>query len=579
MPGPLSHLRVVDVTDIRGALASRILADLGADVVKVELDGGDLGRRRGPFANDVAEPDRALAFLYRNANKRGVVLPADGPAAAEQLQAFCGAADVLIENLERPSAAALGLEPAAIRAAHPRLVHVVMADFGLTGPRAGWRLEALPAFAASGALFASGFLDRPPCWLPGYAAHDCASLFAVVGALAAVLERARHGQGQTVDVSVQEAAIHALHPWSIPMADYARAYPVLRAVAPRNADGAYWVLPTADGYIRALPASPRQWKAFVELLGVETLADPEWTHSLYRLANADVIRLLAGEALRDRPRSRGARAGAGARRSARAAQSPGRVRRRRADAGARLLPADGLPARGRCALRRAAVQLECDPRAPRSTGTATGCERRRLRAAHHRGGGTVRRPAFGLEGDRPRRRRRRARDRLPAGRARCRGGEDRIAREPGLPAPRDGGARCAEPGMDVQRRVSRAEERLPRPPDGPRAGARARSLCRGRRRHREQPRRRRPALGPRLRIHPRAAAGRDLLRVAGVRSGWPARRGVGVRSAQLGLLRRHLALEPPGPAVSRRLLAESPGSHRRQARGRGHSGRARASAP
>ena len=69
--GPLAHLRVVDLTDVRGALAGRILADLGADVLKVELDGGDVGRKRAPFAGGVAAPDRALAFLYRNANKRG----------------------------------------------------------------------------------------------------------------------------------------------------------------------------------------------------------------------------------------------------------------------------------------------------------------------------------------------------------------------------------------------------------------------------------------------------------------------------------------------------------------------------
>ena len=301
--GPLSHLRVVDLTDVRGAFAARVLADLGADVVKVELDGGDVGRDRAPFCGGSAGPDRALSFLYRNANKRGIALGADPRAAATRLDALCGAADVLIENLDRARAAAIGLDPTALRARHPHLIHVVMADFGLTGPRAGWRLEALPAFAASGALFASGFADRPPCWLPGYVAHDCASLFAVVGALAAVLERARDGRGQTVEVSVQEAAIHALHPWAIPSADYARVYPTLPTVAQRNADGAYSVLPTADGFVRALPASPRQWKAFVELLGVEALGGPEWYVSVYRLANADVIRLLAGEALRERPRA------------------------------------------------------------------------------------------------------------------------------------------------------------------------------------------------------------------------------------------------------------------------------------
>src|SRR5258705_321061 len=225
MAGPLGHLRVVDLTDVRGALAGRILADLGADVLKVELDGGDVGRTRAPFAGGVAGPDRALAFLYRNANKRGTVLP-DPTRAAAAIDGLAAGADLLIENLPRPRAAALGLAPAALRNRHPHLIHVVLADFGLDGLRAGWRLEALPAFAASGALFASGF-----------------------------------------------------------------------------ADGAFWVVGTADGFVRALPASPRQWRAFVELLGVDVLTGPEWDVALYRLANADVVRLLASEALRERPRA------------------------------------------------------------------------------------------------------------------------------------------------------------------------------------------------------------------------------------------------------------------------------------
>lgn len=284
-------------------MATRILGDLGADVLKVELDGGDVGRMRPPFAGDTPAADRALAFLYRNANKRGVRLDGDDAGVASRLAGLLDEADVVIENLPRPRAAALGLGPAAVRDRHPHLVHVVIADFGLDGPHAGWRLEALPAFAASGALFASGFPELPPCWLPGYLAHDCGALFAAMGALAAVLDRARHGRGQTVDVSVQEAAINGLHPWSIPAADYARSYPALPTVAPRNGDGAYSVLATVDGWVRSLPASPRQWRAFVELLGVDALAEPQWYKPLHRLGNADVIRLLAGEAIRERRRA------------------------------------------------------------------------------------------------------------------------------------------------------------------------------------------------------------------------------------------------------------------------------------
>src|SRR5262249_38499612 len=145
-----------------------------------------------------------------------------------------------------------GLSPAEVQSRHPHLVHVAIADFGLSGPRAEWRAEPLPAFAASGALHASGFPDLPPCWCPRFLAHDCAATFAAIGAITAVFDWARHGAGQTVEVSVQEAALNALNPWSIPLADYARLYPMLPVAAPRNADGAYHVLRTADGYVRVL---------------------------------------------------------------------------------------------------------------------------------------------------------------------------------------------------------------------------------------------------------------------------------------------------------------------------------------
>ncbi len=297
-PGPLAHLRVLDLTDLRGALAGRLLADLGAAVWKVEPSNGDPDRWRPPFVGDVVAPDRSLPFLYRHANKYGFVV--DGP---ERLRTLCAEADVLLENCSPADRDRLGLDPAAVRASHPHLVHVVLADFGCSGPRAGWRLEALPAFAASGALFSSGLPDRAPCWLPGYAAHDAASAIACVGALTAVLDRARSGVGQTVEVSVQEAGLVGLTPWSVPLADYARLYPMMASAPPRNGDGNYLVLPVADGYVRVLPATPRHWRAFVQLLGhPDALAGDEWEFLLFRIANADVIRLVAAEALARRTR-------------------------------------------------------------------------------------------------------------------------------------------------------------------------------------------------------------------------------------------------------------------------------------
>jgi crotonobetainyl-CoA:carnitine CoA-transferase CaiB-like acyl-CoA transferase len=276
--GPLAHLRVVDLTDIRGALAGRVLADLGADVIKVEPPGGDADRLRPPFAANVVGADRSLPFLFRHANKRGAVIDLDTPAGRRRFHELCAGADVLIENLGPDAATRWRLDPTSIRGRHRHLVHVALSDFGASGPRAKWRLEPLAAFAASGALYASGFPDRPPCWLPGYVAHDCAAIAGVTGALAALIERARSGVGQTVEVSVQEAALGGLDPWGVPVADYARVFPILPTDYPRDADGPAPVLPTADGYVRLLALTPRQWRALGALFtgreGVPPAAGP-----------------------------------------------------------------------------------------------------------------------------------------------------------------------------------------------------------------------------------------------------------------------------------------------------------------
>jgi crotonobetainyl-CoA:carnitine CoA-transferase CaiB-like acyl-CoA transferase len=304
MPGPLAHLTVLDLTDLRGALAGRLLADLGADVVKIEPPGGDPGRLQPPFAGNVAAPDRSLPFLFRNANKRGAVIDLHDPDDAARFSALCAGADVLIENYGLNRRQVLDLAPEVVRERYPQLVHVALTDFGLSGPRAHWRAEPLVAFAGSGALFASGFADRPPCWLPGFAAHDCAAVVGVIGALAALRDRARHGAGQTVEVSVQEAAISGLNPWQIPLADYHRLYSMLPTAPPRNADGSYPVIAVADGHVRVLAAGQRHWRGFVDLLGhLDAFAGEEWNFAVFRMLNAHAIRLVAGEALRHRTRA------------------------------------------------------------------------------------------------------------------------------------------------------------------------------------------------------------------------------------------------------------------------------------
>ena len=271
-PGALGGLRVVDHTDMRGALCARVLGDLGAEVIRVP---------------PVPDPD-GLAHAHRNANKA-----AGNPSETETLIAD---ADLLIDNT--------GLDLDEVTGRHPQLVVVALTDMGLTGPRSDWKLEPLPAFASSGGHFLSGFREKSPCWHPGHLAHDCASVFGAVGGLAAVMDRRRHGQGQVVEVSVQEAALSGLNPWSVLIPDYVRHFPELPAEGRRNADGNYWIFPARDGWVRTVIGTPYQWTGFVEVLGnPDVLTGPEWADGVFRGRNRDVIHLVADAITSQRDRS------------------------------------------------------------------------------------------------------------------------------------------------------------------------------------------------------------------------------------------------------------------------------------
>lgn len=292
MSGPLSAVRVIDLTDLRGALCGRILADLGADVVKVEAPGAD------------PELLSSTSYRYRNANKRGAVLDPTARKDRARLDVFLAQADVLVENLGPTERQRAGLIPHELGESHPQLVHVALTDLGLSGRLSEWRLEALPAMAASGTLHASGFPDLPPCWLPGHLAHDCASVYGALGVVACLMDRRRNGGGQLVEVSTQEAALAGTTPWSIALRDYLGINPLLPSKGTRNADGSYWVLPTADGWVRTVIGNKKQWDGFVALLGSpEVLDGPQWEESAFRIANADVVRLVAEELLTDRTRA------------------------------------------------------------------------------------------------------------------------------------------------------------------------------------------------------------------------------------------------------------------------------------
>lgn len=199
--GCLLGLRVLDLTDESGHLAGRILADLGADVLKVEPPGGDPARHCGPFLPGAPELG-GVGWIARNAGKRSVVL--DLRADPEPLRELARHADVLIESFPPGHLEGIGHGFHALRDVNPRLIVCSLTPYGQSGPLRDRRGSDLTVMAAAGNLFPIGDADRPPVRCSAPLTHYHGAAEAVVGILMAVWHRDATGHGQHVDVSLHE---------------------------------------------------------------------------------------------------------------------------------------------------------------------------------------------------------------------------------------------------------------------------------------------------------------------------------------------------------------------------------------
>jgi crotonobetainyl-CoA:carnitine CoA-transferase CaiB-like acyl-CoA transferase len=208
--GALDGVRVLELADESGALAGKILGDLGADVIKLEPPGGDRAARRGPFLGGVADLERSLPWLALHTSKRGATLDLTREAGRALFGRLAATADVMLEAGPAGRLAALGVDDEALRAAHPRLVWCAITPFGRTGPRASWKGGDLVVVAMGGNAAVTGDPDRPPvrCTLPTGYYH--AAPEAALGILMALYAREGSGRGQRVDVSLQECQLQSL---------------------------------------------------------------------------------------------------------------------------------------------------------------------------------------------------------------------------------------------------------------------------------------------------------------------------------------------------------------------------------
>ncbi len=203
----LEGLRVVELASERIAFAGKLLADMGADVILVEPPGGDPSRHYPPYLDDLPGEDRSLFWWHYHTSKRGVVLDLDDTRDRRRYRRLVATADVLLEAEARTRLARLGIDYPDISPEHERLIHLAVTTFGREQPRSDDPATDLTIMAAGGPPWSCGYDDHtlPPIRGGGNQGYHTACHFAVMSVLTALLERARSGRGQFIDLSMHAA--------------------------------------------------------------------------------------------------------------------------------------------------------------------------------------------------------------------------------------------------------------------------------------------------------------------------------------------------------------------------------------
>ena len=286
MSSVLAGIRVVELGQVlAGPFAGAILADLGAEVIKVEKpDGGDDARQMGAAFRH----GDALNFHEFNRGKRSVTLDLKSPEGVERLHSLLGEADIMLHNLRPGVAEALGIGPEPVCARHPRLIYCAMSAFGHVGPerlRPGYE-PLLQAFGGLSSI--TGEPGGPPVRMGASVVDQGTGLWTVLGALAMLEQRHRTGRGGVVNTSLLETALL----WA---GQKISAYVNTGALPERHASGhanlvPYQAFATADGPILVCCGNDRLFTRFAAELGhAEWPVDPRFTSNRARLANQDVL--------------------------------------------------------------------------------------------------------------------------------------------------------------------------------------------------------------------------------------------------------------------------------------------------
>jgi crotonobetainyl-CoA:carnitine CoA-transferase CaiB-like acyl-CoA transferase len=288
MTAALEGVRVLDLADEKGLPCTKFLADLGADVIKIEEPHGDRTRSRPPFAGDIPHPERSLYFLHYNANKRGITLDLATPDGQRLFQELARTADVVVETFPPGTLEGWGLGYDVLSALNPRIIMTSITSFGQSGPWRDCKGGELIAFSLGGLMAVSGEPGGPPCLAPGDMASGIASMHAALATEVALYHRQRSGRGQRIDVSLAEAAAH-IGSYTVPEYSHTRRKPRRESHLQHAAELHHDLYRCKDGWVRFFILDRHHWRTFVEWLDAPEVADPAFEDPRARAENMHVI--------------------------------------------------------------------------------------------------------------------------------------------------------------------------------------------------------------------------------------------------------------------------------------------------
>ncbi|HVM98217.1 MAG TPA: CoA transferase [Candidatus Acidoferrales bacterium] len=291
MPRALDDVRIVDLTRVvAGPYATMLLADMGAEIIKIELPGrGDDGRYGYPTIEGVP-----LAYLALNRNKKGITLDIRKPKGADLLRRLVADADVLIENFAAGTMSRWGLGYTELSGINPRLVYVALSGFGQTGPYSNRTSYDIIAQAMGGLMALTGFADGPPLRGGGALGDFIGGLFAAYGTLCGLHYRNRTGQGQMVDISNMDAILSLIDNWPTVTAMTGRLPERLGNRHPFTVP--YDCFAAEDGYVVIGVGNSALFRSLMTAIGKEEFGrDPRYKSPPARLERHDEVNGIVAE--------------------------------------------------------------------------------------------------------------------------------------------------------------------------------------------------------------------------------------------------------------------------------------------